>query len=885
MDLTGKRDMISRFSALMPVLFAGVILTAAFARPVLAEPFVIGVQGDCEQSITEAILPKIKAEVEALAKGEFDVRFPASKHLSGDCSMEKSARNIDRLLNDPEVDLVITMDPGGSHLAATKPALPKPVIASFVLNSKLQKIPFREGRSGKENLTYVLITPNLKENIAFFRQLVPFKRVALIDGTPLEQKIYSRIGDSGDPKEAFFPGLTFVPVQIKTGSVKEQLAGLNVDAAFIGMKKSISHEEFSKIAAALIDLKIPGFTTFGKEDVENGLLAGIDKSDDEARYARRIALLVQRVLLKEKPEEFPVSFSFHEKPVINMDTARKLNLSPGFDILNQARLINQVTDEGLADPLAAPVMTKEPEPRQSPVMKPAVEKEVKVATSDGSDKMVSPDATLKVTSKGATVIFKDEAPIAASITEPLSDSVTLSLQSAVQLALENNLALKSRQSETAAGAMDVKTALSYLYPQVGTGLAGVMVDEDNTSALAGVSERSWNIFATLNQVIYSDKALTNYKTSRHLQKALELGEQQVRLDIILETGISYLNVLNSRALARIQHENLQLIRSYLALAKNRYQAGYSGPSDVYRFQSEDALAHTNYLGALARIRQSKIHLNQILDQVLETNFVTLDLTLEDELLLISDRDTREALSISNPNAFAVFRDFYVQKGLEQSPELLAVDEQIQAQEKLLGYSKRAFWSPDVAVYGQVKNTFDRSGANSEFNFSSLPDPLDDYLKSPEDTYWEVGVSVTFPLYQGGAKSALKVQSLETLQQLKYTRSQLQNQVAENIRLALHAAGASYPSIALARAGSQASMENLKLVQDAYSQGAVSIVNLLDAQNAALVAKEMAENAFYDFMIDYLNVERASGQFSLLMSSEERQAWVEEFRRYQLSRDK
>jgi len=65
---------------------------------------------------------------------------------------------------------------------------------------------------------------------------------------------------------------------------------------------------------------------------------------------------------------------------------------------------------------------------------------------------------------------------------------------------------------------------------------------------------------------------------------------------------------------------------------------------------------------------------------------------------------------------------------------------------------------------------------------------------------------------------------------------------------------------------------LELVTDAYSRGAVDIIRLIDAQNAALVASLAEENAVYDFLIDFMNIQRTVGTFDIFMSKEEREAW-------------
>jgi hypothetical protein len=49
---------------------------------------------------------------------------------------------------------------------------------------------------------------------------------------------------------------------------------------------------------------------------------------------------------------------------------------------------------------------------------------------------------------------------------------------------------------------------------------------------------------------------------------------------------------------------------------------------------------------------------------------------------------------------------------------------------------------------------------------------------------------------------------------------------------------------------------------------------LDAQNNALVAEEDAQNAVFNFLIDLMNVQRATGKFDFFLSSQEREAWFQ-----------
>jgi outer membrane protein TolC len=128
-----------------------------------------------------------------------------------------------------------------------------------------------------------------------------------------------------------------------------------------------------------------------------------------------------------------------------------------------------------------------------------------------------------------------------------------------------------------------------------------------------------------------------------------------------------------------------------------------------------------------------------------------------------------------------------------------------------------------------------------------------------------------PLFTSGRRPAVRNQNLEELSRLRFERASTAERIEQRIRSALHGAGASFAGIGLAEQAAGAAANNLQLVTDSYSRGAVSIIDLLDAQNASLVAGEAAENALYDFLIDLMEVERSVGRIYFLARPEEREA--------------
>ncbi|MDY6838209.1 MAG: TolC family protein [Thermodesulfobacteriota bacterium] len=439
----------------------------------------------------------------------------------------------------------------------------------------------------------------------------------------------------------------------------------------------------------------------------------------------------------------------------------------------------------------------------------------------------------------------------------------LSLNSAVREAIAANLDLAVQDRNVAAGKQVVNQARSALLPRMDLDAKGFVIDDDRAMATGGVQpERSVTGSATGTQIIYSEDAWSNFTAEKHFQASREEERETAKLDIILDTAVAYLEVLRAKTIERIQKDNLRLTRANLERARARVSIGMASRAEEFRWESEIATSKQVVLDALARRRESENALNRLLNRPQEERFTTEETDLKDPLLLISDE--RFHVRMDNPKSLSILRDFLVEQGLAAAPELRRLDAAIEAQKRILLATKRAHWLPTFSLQGNVTELLAEDGEGQR----------DDGLTGQNDTDWSAGVFATFPLFEGGGKQAATKRALEELFGLRTERQATAEKIEEKIRSSLHQAGASYVSIELSRDAAEASAKNLELVTDSYVRGTVSIIDLIDAQNSALVADQAAENAVYDFLIDLMKVQRATGQFDFFMPREEREAWFQ-----------
>jgi len=453
--------------------------------------------------------------------------------------------------------------------------------------------------------------------------------------------------------------------------------------------------------------------------------------------------------------------------------------------------------------------------------------------------------------------------------EPPPGARQLELESVMREAMKVNLDLRAQQEAVASGEQEVKRAGANRFPHVEIGAQSVWIDEDRAAASFGsTAERTTYTSASLVQLIYSEKVYANYNIQKHLQTAREKDLIQVQLDVALEAAIAYLDVLRAKSAESIQRENLLLTQSNLEMAQVRESIGVAGPAEVYRWESEIAqqrneLIQTNSLRNLAEIQ-----LNRVLVRPLEEPFATENISLADGGFLVDGGWLQQ--NISNPSSFRRLRMWLVDEALRNSPELQAFDSAIAAQERLLTAANRAYYVPDIYLSGGYDWILDRSGAGAE-GLPSDPDlPPGLFPATPDDHDWNLVLALSLPLFEGGARRADQLQARRDVELLRHQREATAQRVAQRVRSAAHAAGASFANIKNSRDAANAAARSLEVVKDSYARGAANFLDLLEAQNNALVTDVVATNAVYNFLVDYMETQRAVGHFDLLLTEELRQ---------------
>lgn len=448
--------------------------------------------------------------------------------------------------------------------------------------------------------------------------------------------------------------------------------------------------------------------------------------------------------------------------------------------------------------------------------------------------------------------------------EALRAGDTLTLEQAMLESVGVNLDLKAEDRVVAAGRSDVLLAIAKLLPQARGAYLATIIDQDRAKEGNGRSpERSQVARVELEQILFDEKLLADVSINKHVLAATEAFRDQVRLDVIQGTGVAFLEVTRAQASQRIQEENERVTRENLKLAETRRKVGTAAAGEVYRWRSQLAQDERSTIFAFRDVRQAEMSLNRILDRKTES-LVNLDPHMFGAVTYMFS-DERVSAALRTPHGFEALRAWFAEDAIKYAPELRQLAAQVAAQERFLASTEREFWSPKLSVNGRLDGIIDEDGAGT------TPPRNDD------DQEWRVGFEASIPLFEGGRRVFQTRQARDVLSELRIREDAERKRVDEAVRRAAFQAWSSFMAIDLSRAAAEAAARNLDLVTKSYSRGTVSVVDLLDAQNAATTSADEAENAVFDHLIDVLDLQRAIGRFWMFESEEDRRGELEAIR--------
>ena len=301
------------------------------------EPVVVGVISDGPSDRMGEQQQTFVDELLALTGREFNVQI---KEFSGEWSRDKISAAFEAAYADDTVDYVLVTGFVSNQLAASRGVFPKPTFLPAILDTGLLPSEPVDGRSGIENLNYLGAYADFGDDLDTLAQITPYRSLVLFIDISLSSAIPELRQAALDESVARGVEL-FVVAHDGVDHALMNRVPAGTDAIFVAALPRMPQENFQELVNAINVAKIPSYSFAAVADVERGLLATNAEPRDIDRQARLIALNMQAVMLGEATADQPIASAVKDKLTINMATARMIGLSPSFQVLNDAVLINQ----------------------------------------------------------------------------------------------------------------------------------------------------------------------------------------------------------------------------------------------------------------------------------------------------------------------------------------------------------------------------------------------------------------------------------------------------------------------------------------------------------------------------------------------------------------
>ncbi|GGI56997.1 TolC family protein [Winogradskyella haliclonae] len=457
----------------------------------------------------------------------------------------------------------------------------------------------------------------------------------------------------------------------------------------------------------------------------------------------------------------------------------------------------------------------------------------------------------------------------------VASDISLSLLDIMNDVVKNNLSLQAERKNIELAQQDIKTSKSGFLPDVTASASGLYVDPRVAEISGGASpEFSTSAVVVANQLIYSESAAANISIQNSLQKAQEQTYSAAELDALLNASIAYFNALILKTNAQIQNENLKVTKRNLELAEQNFEAGASGKSDVLRFRSQLAQNTQSLIEAGNQLSQSFFTINQLLNTQISNKIDVIDAELSEGVFKnYRYQDFFELLD--NPKLQANLIEFLIEEAKKNAPELKNIDFNLDVTERNYDLNDYGRFIPTVSLQGQYSLAISQWGVGS-----TLPAGA---ITAPDGTY-NVGLNLSLPIFQQNLRNinrqTIKIQE----EQLQIQRENTDLNIEKNVNDIVLDLVNQIANIEISKISEETAKESLELTQNAYQEGAVPVIQLIDAQTNYLQTQLARATANYNYLITSMQLERAIGYFFLMHTETENQEFIQRAQQYILSRN-
>jgi outer membrane protein len=400
----------------------------------------------------------------------------------------------------------------------------------------------------------------------------------------------------------------------------------------------------------------------------------------------------------------------------------------------------------------------------------------------------------------------------------------LTLDQIVETAIQKNPGITYSQQEVEASRARVMQATSAYYPQVSAITGYNRLNQWNTNVFTGKDYRGqydyYQAGVSVSQYLY-DFGQTSGKvdSSRYALSASEQNVVKTVSDIVRDTKKVYFEVLKRQNLVKVSQESIRIQEEHLNQARAFYQAGIRPKIDVTKSETEYASSRLTLIRTEYALHSSRFELETLLGGP--------PMPGRYELADVPIMTTAELVDVGT----------LIKEANDRRPEIAGIQDQIKAAQAMLSSSEGSRW-PTIS-------------ANAAGSWENKEFPLEDY--------WQVGVSLSWPLFTGFRTQGKIAEYRAEVDKLSAKMKQTELLILNEVSVAYLGLNTSIEAIGTSEQAVKQAQENLDLADGRYRNGVGNAIEYSDAELALTQAKSNLVQAAYQYYQQVAELDHAVGR--------------------------
>ncbi len=346
---------------------------------------------------------------------------------------------------------------------------------------------------------------------------------------------------------------------------------------------------------------------------------------------------------------------------------------------------------------------------------------------------------------------------------------------------------------------------------------------------------NWNLRFSVQQPLFTGFRLeAGTESARMLEKSAGLDLEKERSEFVFAVKNAYWGLARALEFESVVGENIQQVQEHLKDVRAFFGQGLLTKNEVLRAELQLSNAELMAIDSRNAVEIARTSLMSLIGLPVETD---VELTTSAESL------ASRAPAAGGTGEDAAAARSLVDTALAGRPELRSAEFRIKASEAGLK-AARAGWYPQISLAGNY--------------YYLRPNPR---LMPARDKFygtWDVGIAVSFDLWNWGQTKSQAEQAKAQLAQARDARKLLEDQAVLEVTQCRLTLARAHDKIKVAAEAVAEADENLRMIRERFRQGVALNADVLDAEVFLLQAKMARTQAAIDLALAQARLEKALG---------------------------